>query len=583
MSSSAARLQPLAGDMQMRSLRVLMVEDSEDDACLLGHELRTAVAHLHYERVACARSMRAALATGEWDLIISDHDMPSFNSTEAFEILKETGRDIPFIIYSGQISEGLASSSMAEGVHDFVQKGNVLRLLPVLKRELKSIAARQAQHSAEEHVYQLAHYDELTGLPNRKLFSGQARNRLEQLAPHDTATLLFIDLDRFMRINNTFGYATGDLLVCQIADRLREHAGGQAVVARLGRDEFALLSPSEPAGTSEHAFAELIAQAFLTPFVLDGHEFFITLSMGVCRYPGHGADVAELLVNAESAMFVAKTSGRNNYQMYVPKPNSAAVERHALETALRHAVKNGELVLQYQPCVDIGSGRITGTEALVRWKHPELGMLSPDKFIPLADEIGMITEIGEWVLFEACRQTRDWHDLGFDWLNIAVNVSAVQFRGPHLVGTVAQALGSSGLKPQHLDLEITESALMQDMETAIATLRALKQMGVRVSVDDFGTGYSSLAYLKRFPIDTLKVDRSFTRDVTVDREDAAIVRAIITLAKSLDLMVIAEGVETSDQLDFLRREQCDCMQGYLFSKPLDPALLLKLLTSEKHL
>jgi EAL domain-containing protein (putative c-di-GMP-specific phosphodiesterase class I) len=283
-------------------------------------------------------------------------------------------------------------------------------------------------------------------------------------------------------------------------------------------------------------------------------------------------------------MFLAKDNGRNNYQLYVPDPSSASAERLEMETALRHAVSRNELVLHYQPSIDLASGRITAVEALVRWAHPGRGLIAPDKFIPLADETGLIGEIGHWVLQEACAQTRRWHDEGLSGLKVSVNVSAVQFRQCDLVQIVGQALARTGLPPWCLDLEITETVLMQDADATIATLLGLKAMGVCISVDDFGTGYSSLAYLKRFPIDTLKIDKSFMRDVTCDEHNAAIVRTVIALAKNLDLESIAEGVETEQQVAFLRAEGCDRLQGYYFSKPLPaPALAAFVHTAERLL
>jgi len=569
---------PTAAASARERLRVLIVEDSEDDAVLLTRELESAV-DLSYLRVACARDLRDALAASDWDLVISDHSMPSFSATEAFELVRASGKDIPFIIYSGHMSAPAAAKAMAAGVHDFVEKGNVSRLMPVIRRELKGIVARQR---AESHVYQLAHYDQLTGLPNRELFSERASARLAR-NPQARCALLFADLDRFMRINNTFGYAIGDLLVQQVAQRLERCAGPDALVGHFGRDEFVLLSGELRGDGDAQAFAQAVMREFAAPFVIDGKEFYITLSMGLTAYPEHGSNVLALLVNAESAMFVAKRSGRNNCQVYRPELNAASAERLTLETALRKAVGNGELLLQYQPILDLGSERVIGTEALVRWRHAALGVLGPDRFIPLADESGMITEIGEWVLFEACRQARRWHDQGHGPLSVAVNVSAVQFRQRGLLNTVAEALSASGLAPSHLELEITEGVLMQDADTTVGTLRGLKNMGVRISVDDFGTGYSSLAYLKRFPIDMLKIDRSFTRDVIGDADNAAIVRAIITLARSLKLTVVAEGVETPAQLEFLRNEGCDRMQGFLLARPLDPAALAPLLARETAL
>jgi diguanylate cyclase (GGDEF)-like protein len=550
------------------TMRVLIVEDSEDEALLLTLELKRAAADVCWKRVDTPEALRAALSEEDWDLVISDHHMPCLSSEEAYELVRRSGRDIPFIIYSGHINETAALSAMARGVHDFVEKGNLRRLLPVVQREMKTVAQARARVRAENRLHRVANYDQLTGLPNRQLFYQQAERLLAECGPPAGATLLFLDVDRFMRINNTFGYAVGDLLVRQVGGRLQSVVSQQGIVTRMGQDDFALLDCA--AGTEEDAsaLAERLMQAFTQPFKLDGREFFLTLSIGVCRFPHDGKDISSLLVNAENAMFLAKRNGRNNYQVHVHGLNSASSERLEMETALRHAVRRNELVLHYQPSVDLAAGRITAVEALVRWAHPVRGMIAPDKFIPLADETGLIGEIGHWVLLEACAQTRRWHDAGLTGLKVSVNVSAVQFRQCDLTQIVAEALAATGLPPWCLDLEITETVLMQDADATIATLLALKAMGVCISVDDFGTGYSSLAYLRRFPIDTLKIDKSFMRDVTCDGHNAAIVRTVLTLARNLDLESIAEGVETEEQVAFLRAEGCDRLQGFYFSKPL---------------
>ncbi|MCC6535494.1 MAG: GGDEF domain-containing response regulator [Burkholderiales bacterium] len=550
-----------------------MVEDSEDEALLLTHELRRAANDVSWKRVDSAEALRAALRDNEWDLVISDHAMPRFSSEDAYDLVRDCGKDIPFIIYSGHINEHAALTAMAKGVHDFVEKGNWRRLLPVVRRELKTVAQARARERAENRLHRLSNYDQLTGLPNRRLFYEQANLLLEECGAEPGATLLFLDVDRFMRINNTFGYAVGDLLVRQVGARLQTAVGARGVVTRMGRDDFAVLDAAAKTPQQARALAERVMQAFTQPFTIDGQEFFLTLSIGVCCFPRDGEDVGRLLVNAENAMFLAKRAGRNNFQVYVRDMNSASGERLEMETGLRHAVSRGELTLHYQPSVELASGAITAVEALVRWSHPTRGMIPPDKFIPLADETGLISEIGKWVLFEACAQTRRWHDAGIAPLKVSVNVSAVQFRAGDLTAVVAAALARTGLPPSCLDLEITETVLMQEADATIATLAALKAMGVCVSVDDFGTGYSSLAYLKRFPIDTLKIDKSFVRDVTRDSHNAAIVRTVIALAKSLGLESIAEGVETREQIDFLRAEGCDRLQGYYFSKPLPAAAL----------
>jgi diguanylate cyclase (GGDEF)-like protein len=560
----------------LSSLRVLLVEDSEDEALLLMNELKRASLGVSWRRVDSAEALRAALNEADWDLVISDHAMPGFSSEDAYELVRRCGREIPFIIYSGHIAETVALSAMANGVHDYVAKGNVRHLLPVIRRELKMVEQTRARMRAENRLHRVVNYDQLTGLPNRQMFYAEGDVLLAECGA-DGATLLFIDVDRFMRINNTFGYAIGDLLVRQIGARLENVVSPRGIVTRMGQDDFALLDCFAATEEQAHVLAGRVMQAFEQPFKIDGREFFLTLSIGVCRYPLHGADVARLLVNAENAMFLAKRNGRNNYQLYAAELNSASAERLEMETSLRHAVRNAELLLHYQPSVHLESGRITAVEALVRWSHPTRGMIPPDKFIPLADETGLISEIGAWVLFEACAQTRRWHEAGFPGLKVSVNVSAVQFRQNDLVQLVGTALAQTALPPSCLDLEITETVLMQDADVTIETLRGLKAMGVSISVDDFGTGYSSLAYLRRFPIDTLKIDKSFMRDVTSDGQNAAIVRTVIALARSLGLQSVAEGVETIAQVEFLRAEGCDRLQGYYFARPLAPAALLELL------
>jgi diguanylate cyclase (GGDEF)-like protein len=551
------------------SIRVLIVEDCEDDAVLLIHELRRAAPDVAWRRVDTPSAMRDALMGEDWDLVISDHAMPGFSSEDAYELMRHCGADIPFIIYSGRYDEARALSAMAKGVHDFVEKGNLRRLLPVVRRELKAVAQMRARARAESRLHRLAHFDQLTGLPNRQLFHEQASRSLAAVDADRGATLLFIDVDRFMRINNSFGYAVGDQLVRQVAGRLQQAVSAEGIVTRMGRDDFAVLDAHAQRPEEARALAERVMEAFTQPFAVDGKELFLTLSIGVCRYPQDGADVGRLLVNAENAMFLAKRNGRNNFQVYVHGLNSSSVERLEMETELRHAVGRGELILHYQPSADIASGRITAVEALVRWRHPRHGMIPPDQFIPLADETGLIGEIGRWVLFEACAQARRWRDTAIEPLKISVNVSAVQFRQGDLAQVVQSALTQTGLPPQCLDLEITETVLMQDAGATIAMLRALKNMGVSISVDDFGTGYSSLAYLQRFPIDTLKIDKSFMCRVTEDEHNAAIVRTVIALAKSLRLESIAEGVESSDQVEYLRAEGCDRLQGYYLSRPLE--------------
>jgi diguanylate cyclase (GGDEF)-like protein len=564
------------------SMRVLIVEDSEDEALLLTHELKLAANDVLWKRVDSRQSMQRALTEEDWDLVISDHAMPGFSSESAFEVVRDCGKDIPFIIYSGCYDEGAALTAMALGVHDYVEKGNIRRLVPVVRREMKSVAHARARARAVDRLHRLAHFDPLTGLPNRQSFHELAGRCLAECDARAGAALLFLGIDRFMRINSTFGYAAGDKLVRQVGARVQSVVSATGILTRMGRDDFAVLDPSAHGADEARLVAERIAAAFQQPFEVDGNELYLTLSIGVCSYPRDGADIDALLVNAENAMFSAKLHGRNNVQVYARELNSSVAERLQMETDLRRAIQRGELLLHYQPSVEAASGRVTAVEALVRWKHPQHGMIPPDRFIPLADETGLIGELGRWVLFEACSQVRSWHAAGFAPLKVSVNVSAVQLHQEDLTQTVSAVLAQTGLPAASLDLEITESVLMRDAQATIATLRGLKEMGVSISVDDFGTGYSSLAYLQRFPIDTLKIDKSFMRNVTEDGHNAAIVRTVIALAKGLRLTSIAEGVETIEQVEYLRAEGCDRLQGYYFSKPLSSEALPLFLKSYKR-
>jgi diguanylate cyclase (GGDEF)-like protein len=390
----------------------------------------------------------------------------------------------------------------------------------------------------------------------------QARRNGTQLA------VLFIDLDRFKNINDTLGHEAGDNVLKGVAERLHECLRESDTVGRLSGDEFVVLLE----GMSQSMHCADVAQKVLTavarPFALGTQEFHLTASIGISTYPADSEDVQSLLKNADVAMYRAKELGKNNFQFYSAQMNVHTLERLALESSLRGALERNEFVLHYQPKVDIRSGRIIGMEALVRWQHPTKGLIPPMQFIPLAEETGLIVPIGEWVLRTACARNKSWQEQGLPPLCIAVNLSARQFAYENLVQDVARVLNETGLDATLLEIEITESMVMHDPEHAIELLNKLKAMGINISIDDFGTGYSSLSYLKRFPIDSLKIDRSFIKDLPLDGNDAAITRAIIAMAHGLKLKVIAEGTETGEQLSFLRADECDEMQGFYFSKPL---------------
>jgi diguanylate cyclase (GGDEF)-like protein len=570
--------------LREQPISLLIVDDSEDDAFLLFSELASRGAKVDYQRVDSGRDMSQALGNGEWDLIICDHSMPGFDALTALDILKKSGKDIPFIIYSGHISDQTAYSAMGDGVNDYIQKGNFARLIPVIERELKGAAARHAVRQADSRILELANFDKLSNLPNHNYFCARVTECIaecERLGKSPCGTLFYLDLDRFLRINSSFGYEAGNEILRQAAGRLKECVvESGAILARFGGDEFGIFYPGLGDRQAALNFAQWLKQAFEAPFMHAGIELYLTCSIGIAQVPEDGRQVYDLLMNAETAMANAKRGGRNEFRFYEREMNATSAERIAMESELRHAIERDELFLQYQPCVDSASLKTIGVEALVRWRHPERGLIPPDRFIPIADESGLIVNIGEWVLRQACRQARAWHDQGYPELSVSVNVSAVQFAQPRLLDVVNRALQDSGLRPQALTLEITESVVMHDAETAVGMLRALKHMGVKLSIDDFGTGYSSLSYLKRFPIDILKIDKSFVRTLGVDEEDTAIVHTIMALAKSLRLMTIAEGVETAHQVRMLQQEQCDRFQGFHFSRPVDVQVLTERLDGE---
>lgn len=437
---------------------------------------------------------------------------------------------------------------------------------------------------SREQLAQLAHFDSLTGLPNRVLFNDRLRQALAQARRNNWITgILFLDLDRFKLVNDTLGHVTGDLLLKQVSARLTASLRPSDTVARLSGDEFAVILPELSSPQNAGYVAQKVLRALAAPYDLDGNEVFVTVSIGITLYPADSSDIETLLRNADAAMYGAKAAGRNNFQYYTEAMNARAAEKLQLETRMRRALERREFVLHYQPKIDIASGRVSGLEALLRWQSPDQGLVPPAQFIPLLEETGLIVPVGEWVAQAACTQIRDWRDAGIRPVPVAINLSARQLRQPGFSEVMRRALTESGIEPQLIQIEITESSLMENPEEAIVMLKQLEALGILLAADDFGTGYSSLSYLKRFPLDALKIDRSFVRDITVDADDAVIARTVITLAHSLGLKVVAEGVETEEQLRFLGENRCDEAQGYLFSKPLPAAACAALLGTERPL
>ena len=455
------------------------------------------------------------------------------------------------------------------------------RLTANISFALENFSRADEKRKADQRIEYLASHDSLTGLPNREMFNGFLRHAIESAKRHTRKfSVLFIDLDRFKIINDSLGHDAGDTLLVEVGNRLRRGLRSSDVVARLGGDEFVVILEE---GAERHE-VERIAGELLSllsqPMQLSGHECHTTASIGIAMYPADGGDIQTLTKNADMAMYLAKEDGKNGFRFFTKEIKSQSIERLTLESALRRALERDQFSLHYQPKIDMASGQITGVEALLRWIHPELGVVSPGQFIPLAEETGLIVPIGRWVLQEACARNMAWQRRGLRPVTMAVNLSPRQFADAHLLHDVDEALLASGMSPVLLQLEVTESMVMRNVARAIKILDAIQSRGIRLAIDDFGTGYSSMSLMKQFPIDTIKIDRSFVRDLPNDSEDQAIAQAIISMGKALGMTVIAEGVETVEQQTFLRNHGCDEMQGFLFSKPLPAKQMARLLRAE---
>lgn len=435
----------------------------------------------------------------------------------------------------------------------------------------------------EQHLRYLANYDALTKLPNRTLFRDRLEHALAYARRYNhLVVLMFLDVDRFKSINDSLGHLVGDQLLQAVSERLRSCAREGDTVARLGGDEFAIVMEGIIDLSDSDVAAQKVLGAMSQSFVLEGHDVFVTASIGVTIYPSDSNDIESLMRNADTAMYRAKQAGRNNFQFYTEDMNTRAIESLLLQNNLRQALDREEFLLYYQPQISMTTGSMNGMEALVRWKHPELGILSPKQFISIAEETGLIIPLGEWVLKKVCLQIKEWQERDLPEFRVSVNLSAVQFQQKNLVERISSIVKEAGVDPGYIELEITEGVLIDDEESAINILNQLKEIGMHISIDDFGTGYSSLSYLKRFPINTLKIDKSFIRDISTDPDDAAIAEAIIALGHSLRLNVIAEGVETQEQLSFLSPRGCDEVQGFYFSEPLPAPEIISLMKAKHY-
>jgi len=458
------------------------------------------------------------------------------------------------------------------------------RLAENVSFALESFDRADEKITADQRIQYLATHDGLTGLPNRAMFNGLLEQAIKLARrSRQKCAVLFIDLDRFKVINDSLGHAAGDKLLIEVANRLRDCVRESDVVARLGGDEFVVILNDNADRDQITMIARKILSTLMPAVTLAGHECRTTGSIGIAMFPENGSDGHTLTKNADMAMYLAKEEGKNDFRFFSTQIKTQSIERLMLETSMRHALELGQFSLHYQPKLDIATGKISGVEALLRWMHPDLGNLAPMKFIPLAEETGLIIPIGRWVLKAACEQNMAWQRAGLPAISMAVNLSPRQFQDDHLLQDIDEVLKDTGLPPHLLQLEITESMVMQNIDRAVKLLDDIQGRGIRLAIDDFGTGYSSMSMMKRFPIDTIKIDRSFVRDLADNVEDRAIATAIINMGKALGLTVVAEGVETTEQDAFLRDHSCDEIQGYLFSKPVPadeiPLLLCPVISS----
>ncbi|OIR16205.1 phytochrome-like protein cph2 [mine drainage metagenome] len=585
---------------------LLLVDDEEDVIASLERLLRYDGYNILHAN--SGRQGLEMLARHEVGVVISDQRMPEMSGVEFLSQVKELYPETIRIVLSGSADFDSVKEAINRGaIYKFFSKpwDNEILRVDVMEAFWRQEMAHEKEHLLQEiqsandqlaqvnlelaaamdskdvQIERIAHYDALTGLPNRILFLDRLEQELARAHRdnHMVAVMSF-DLDRFKQINDSYGHPVGDQLLQAVAGRLAGHVRACDTVARTAGDEFGLVLTDLKAAHDAAEVAQKLLDSFAhNPISTGDGEIFVTLSIGISIYPLDGLNTATMLKNAEAAQHQAKDEGRNNFQFYAGHMNATAWQRLNLETELRRAIEREEFTLHYQPKVDMDRAKIVGMEALLRWQSPERGLVMPGEFIPLLEETGLILPVGEWVLRAACKQARTWKADGLSNIHIAVNLSALQFKQPDFAGLVLGILNENGLDPAlgGIELELTESLLMNNAEGAIDTLNTLHESGIRFSIDDFGTGYSSLSYLKRIPISSLKIDQSFVRDLSSDRDDEAIVAAIIALGHSLGLSIIAEGVETAGQLAQLRKMGCNEMQGYLFSRPVPAAEMTYLL------
>lgn len=545
--------------------RVLYIEDSRIDALKLTRSLGKEGKNRY--QVDWADSLQSALEMirqQDYDVVITDLYLPDVVGLNIVPSLLEAKNDLPIVVISGEDSEEIAIQVVNLGAQDYLVKDRADAYL--VSRSIEYAIERK---KIEKGLQFLAQYDSLTGLANRMLFRDRLNRAMIRADRHKKiVALIFIDLDRFKNINDSMGHDVGDQLLVEIAIRLRQCTREGDTIARLGGDEFIIILEDISQISDASLVVNKILDAMLEPVNINGFEIFATPNMGITLYPIDDSNAKDLLRNADAAMYKAKEDGRNCYCFYTSDMNRDLEDCIVLENYLRHAIENEEFELHYQPKFNVQNHALVGAEALIRWHSPRHCMVSPAFFIPLAEETGLIHPITEWVVQEACQQNSRWQLKGYPPIRMVINLSPKQLKRPNIARTIFNKIVFADLSPRYIELEITESALMEDVNKSNEILKELKKWGIQISIDDFGTGYSSLSYLKKFPIDTLKIDQSFVRDILEDKDDAAIVSAIIAMANSLRLNVIVEGVETGEQLNFLASEGCNQVQGYFLGRPI---------------
>ncbi len=553
-------------------IKLLLVEDDEEDY-IIARDLISEIEGPKYE-LQWAESYEKgleAISRLEHDVYLFDYRLGAHTGLDLLQEAVKRGCKAPMILFTGQGGKEIDLGAMKAGASDYLVKGKIDAA--VLERTIRYAIERKR---TEERIRHLAYYDQLTDLPNRAFFQELLTRAIKRQPPR-LAAVMFLDLDNFKRINDTLGHNVGDELLKGVAARLNACLRKSDVVtqlhledavSRLGGDEFTVLLTDLRQEQDAADVGRRICDALSHPFTLQGHEVVVTTSIGITLYPKDGDNLHVLLKNADVAMYHAKAGGRNNYQLYNPSMNTETVERLNLEQELRAALERQEFLLYYQPRIEIATGAVVGMEALIRWQHPKRGLISPGEFIPVAEETGLIMDMGKWVLQTACAQNKAWQEAGLAPIRVSVNLSNQQFKQRDLVNIVVNALETSGLAPEYLELEIMERIMMQDKALAKRMLHELHEIGVRLSMDDFGMGYSSISNLKSFPLDLIKIDHSFVKEMAIDADAAAIVSSIIAMAKSLKLRLSAESIETEAQLAMLREQGCDEAQGHLFSRAL---------------